>query len=301
MLLSPAVQIEAVKLEDGQAVRQSGLSPDDVSLVHGEEFVWIDLHIGNSRPQDLLELLVTRLDFHPATVEDCITPSPYHQPKLDEEQNYRFLTFLYFEPAAEADLATRELNLYIGQNYAITVHRHAMSGYLDQFRNLPPTCRITSKSLSCLCHVVDRLIDGYSQILRPLQQRSDDLELAILKAPARRSMSLNPFKRQEHLTEMLLILRSEQSLVMLRRTLSAELRIIERLVGEYDYEGAPEASEEIAIYFRDIADHISKYLEIIESEDKALNHLMEVHHIVSNYRTNEIILVLTVLSAIMLP
>jgi magnesium transporter len=97
------------------------------------------------------------------------------------------------------------------------------------------------------------------------------------------------------------ILESRQALVMLRRTLAGEKAIVDQLVGEYDYEDAPEESEEIAIYYRDISDHIGKYLEIIESETGTLNHLMEVHTLITGHRTNEIVYVLTIISTVMLP
>ena len=73
------------------------------------------------------------------------------------------------------------------------------------------------------------------------------------------------------------------------------------MIAEYDFEGAPEESEEIGIYYGDIADHMRKYLEIIESQDRTMTHLMEIHHLVSGHRTSEIIYILTILSAVMLP
>jgi magnesium transporter len=123
----------------------------------------------------------------------------------------------------------------------------------------------------------------------------------VLRPRMQRMMSLSPFKREEHLTDMRRILRSRQAIVMLRKTIQAEQHILGMMIDDYDFEGASEASQEIAIYLRDIQDHLGKYLEIVESEDGALNHLMEVHHLVSNYRTNEIVVILTVMSTIMLP
>jgi magnesium transporter len=138
-------------------------------------------------------------------------------------------------------------------------------------------------------------------ILKEIQRAVDELEISVLRSRSQRMISLNPFKREEHLTDMRRILRSRQSIVMLRKTLAAARGIISAIIDDYDYEGADESSQEIAIYFRDIHDHMGKYQEIVESEDGALTHLMEVQHLVSNYRTNEIIVVLTVLSAVMLP
>lgn len=297
------MRIEAVKLDGLQAVRVSVLKTDDVvALVRSEPFTWVDIDISRTSEDTLRELLVSKLDFHPATVEDCFSQTPYHQPKIDEEPGYKFITFIYFEHVPGEELAVRELNLFLGANYVITVHRHDLGPFLAAFQKMPRHI-LENKAHAVLFahHVLDVLSDSFMAILKETQRIVDELEISVLRSRSQRMVSLNPFRREEHLTDMRRILRSRQSIVMLRRTLAAARGIIEAIIDDYDYDGADEASQEIAIYFRDIHDHIGKYQEIVESEDGALNHLMEVQHLVSNYRTNEIIVVLTVLSAVMLP
>jgi magnesium transporter len=298
------VRIEATKLEGAREVSLSVLKPADVvTLVHGEEFCWIDIEISRADREPMTELLVGNLDFHPATVDDCFQPTAYHQPKLDEEQNYRFITFLYFDQRGVDEVTLRELNVYVGATFVITIHRHAMPEYLAKLKKLPRhITEYKERAILFLHHVLDVVTDGFAPILRSIQRSSDELEISILRSRGgQRTVSLNPFRRDEHLTDMRRILRSRQALVVLRRTISGEREIISELIGEYDFEGAPESSEEIAIYFRDIHDHMGKYLEILESEERSLNHIMEMHHLVSNYRTNEIVIVLTIISVIMLP
>lgn len=297
------MRIEAVKFEGLQPVNVSVLKTDDVvALVQSEPFTWVDIDISRTSEETLRELLVSKLDFHPATVEDCFSQTPYHQPKIDEEPAYKFITFIYFEQVPGEELAVRELNLFLGSNYVITVHRHALGPVLTAVRKMPRHI-IENESHAVLFahHVLDVLADTFLGILKEIQRTVDELELSVLRSRTQRMISLNPFRREEHLTDMRRILRSRQSIVMLRKTLATARGIIDKLIEDYDYEGTTEASQEIAIYFRDIHDHMGKYLEIVESEDGALTHLMEVQHLVSNYRTNEIIVVLTVLSAIMLP
>jgi magnesium transporter len=297
------VRIEAIKLEGDRAVSLSVLKTEDVvKLVRDEAFCWIDFEISRANRELMVDLLVNKLDFHPATVDDCFQPTPYHQPKLDEEQNYRFITFLYFDQRSVGEVTLHELNIYVGATFVLTIHRQAMPEYIAKFKKLPRhVTEYKERAVLFLHHVLDVITDGFAPILRSIQRSSDELEISILRSRGQRTVSLNPFRREEHLSDMRRILRSRQALVVLRRTISGEREIISELVSEFDYEGAPESSEEIAIYFRDIQDHMGKYLEILESEDRSLNHIMEMHHLVSNYRTNEIIIVLTIISVIMLP
>jgi magnesium transporter len=297
------VRIEALKLDGDKVSSLSVLKTEDVvALVQSPEFVWIDIEISRANRELMTDLLVGRLDFHPATVDDCFQPTSYHQPKMDKEQSYRFITFLYFDQRGADDVTLRELNIYVGETYVITIHRHAMPEYLAKFKKLPAYLNeYAERSVLFLHHVLDMITDGFTPLLRQIQRSCDELEISILRSRGQRTVSLNPFKREEHLSDMRRILHTRQALVMLRKTISGERDIVSDLVDEYDFEGAPESSEEIAIYFRDIADHMGKYLEILESEDRSLNHIMEVHHLVSNYRTNEIIIILTIISVIMLP
>lgn len=283
---------------------QSALAPEDVvKLVRSENFTWIDIDISRTNEETLKDLLVNKLDFHPATAWDCYQPSPYHQPKMDEEQNYKFITFLYYEQQASGELTVREINTYVSETYVITVHRHPCQEIMAAFKRMPRhITEYQQRAILFLHHILDVIVDSFTPILRTIQQSSDELEISVLKGQRRHMLTVPPFKRhQEELSDMKQILRSRQALVMLRRTLSGEVSIVNELIKEYDYENAPEASEEIAIYFRDVADHIGKYLEIIEGEDRTSNHLMEIHTLITGHRTNEIVYVLTIMSTIMLP
>lgn len=297
------MNISAIKIADDQPTALKDLSAEvALSLIRSENFTWIDIQISDSDSPDLHTLLVDQLDFHPATVEDCLHPSSYHQPKIDEEQDYQFITFLYYERMPTGKLVPHEINMYVSVTYVITVRRDPLPDFLTALNNLPR--HITdyeSRAILFLHHILDTIIDNFASHLTHVQQRSEELEMSVLKSKRMKMVSFRGSRHSRQLSDMRQILRSRQNLVILRRTLSGELAIIEQLIKEYDYEGAPEESEEIGIYFSDIADHVRKYLEIIESQDRTMNHLMEVHHLVTGHRTNEIIYILTVMSAIMLP
>lgn len=304
------MRIEALKIDGEAPLRLSGIDVDAaVELIRSEAFTWIDLDISDSSQARLRKLLVEHLDFHPATLDDCVQPTPYHQPKLDEEQDYKFLSFIYYTGTLDKELTAKEINIYVGRTYVITVHREQIPEFMDKFREMPQhITKYQQRAGLFLHHILDTIVNSFRGILRDLQQRSDELELSILsdqpgkrRDPLAASGSVPTARKRDQLADMRDILRCRQALVLLRRTLTAEQNIVRLLVDEYDYEGAPESSEEIAIYFRDISDRVAKYLEIIESEERALNHLMEVKHLVTNTRTNEIIYILTIMSTIMLP
>lgn len=298
------MHIEAMRLNGTDIERLTGIDVEAaVALIQSDEFTWVDLNIADANYSRLQKLLIERLGFHPATFDDCIQPTPFHQPKLDEEHDYRFISFIYYTGSIDNELEPRELNIYAGRNYVITVHREAMPELFAQFNRFPPhILRYEEKDVLFLQHVLDMIIDGYRGILKSIEQRCDELELAVLsEQPAGKRNHPGSTGVREQLQDMRHILRCRQALVLLRRTLSAEQGILHHLVSEFSGEDAPAANLEIAIYFRDVVDHVSKYLQIIETEERSLNHMMEVHALITNNRTNEIIYILTLMSAIMLP
>lgn len=298
------MRVEAIKIEGDRTVSLTGLEVEDiVELVHSEQFSWIDIRITDDRDASIGQLLVDRLDFHPATVSDCFSYGGMHQPKMDEEQDYRFITFIYYDQKSSGKLLTREMHAYVGDNYVITVHRHDCEPLLGQIRQFPRVITdYEQRAILFLHHILDMITDSFAQVMRDFSKRSDELEISVLRVKRRKRPRLALFRRPaDQMADMRGILRLRRSLVRLRRTLVEEEEIVDQLVEEYDYEGAPESSEEIAIYFRDVSDHIGKFLENIEALDSTFNHLMEVHSLITSHRTNEIIYVLTIISTIMLP
>jgi len=299
-----AVRVEAIKIEGNKAISLTGLDVEDiVELANSEHFTWIDIRITDDRDASVGQMLVDRLDFHPATVSDCFSWGGMHQPKMDEERDYRFVTFIYYDQKSSGKLVTRELHAYQGGNYVITVHRHDCEELLAQIRQFPRVITdYEQRGILFMQHVLDMIVDTFTPVLRDFSKRSDELEISVLKVKKRRRTRFSLFRRPtDQMADMRGILRLRRSLVRLRRTLAEEEEIIDTLVEEFDYAGAPESSEEIAIYFRDISDHIGKFLENIEALDSTFNHLMEVHTLITSHRTNEIIYLLTIISTIMLP
>ena len=271
-------------------------------LVNSEVFTWIDINISKADSEQFKELMIDRLDFHPKTVEDCLELTTHLQAKMDEEQEYKFISFLYYEGNPRDKLTIRELNIYFSRTYVITVHAHDIENFSKMFRKPPRhIVEYRERAILFLHHIIDMLTDSYTGTLRQIQSYTDELEFEVFDA-RRPRLKANPFsKRKDSATDMKFILRSRQSLVMMRRTLSSESSLLSQIIREYNYDGAPESAEEIAIYFSDIRDHVLNYLEIIESEDRSLNHVMEVHSLITGYQTNEKLYILTIMSTLMLP
>lgn len=297
------MRIEAVKLEGENQVILPDLEVATVEqLVKSEVFTWIDIRISKTDTEQFKDLMIEKLDFHPKTVEDCLEVTTHLQAKMDEEQEYKFISLLYYEGNPRENLVVRELNIYFSRTYVITVHTHNIENYAKMFRKPPlHIAEYRERAVLFLHHIIDMITDSYTATMREIQNYTDELEFEVFAARKSR-FKANPFsKRRDRATDMRFILRTRQSLVMMRRTLSSESSLLSQIIREYNYDGAPESAEEIGIYFSDIRDHVVNYLEIVESEDRSLNHVMEVHSLITGYQTNETMYILTIMSTLILP
>ncbi|HMZ22623.1 MAG TPA: CorA family divalent cation transporter, partial [Blastocatellia bacterium] len=93
--------------------------PDQISnlCAHGSNVIWVDVTNPESRDFDDL---AREFNFHPLAIEDC--KKGHQRPKIDEYHGYYFMVLYEAELTTEGDLEMRELNIFLGQNYLVTVH-----------------------------------------------------------------------------------------------------------------------------------------------------------------------------------
>jgi magnesium transporter len=285
-----------------------------VAHVRSPEFVWLNLDLQNAPVAEVVELLENRLDFHPLVVEECVTPDVY-QPKVEEESGYKFFIFHYFREGRKDHLKASEVNVYLGENFVMTLHRSAIPTYLKQFaQDLPEDIFVfRDKPIIFLYHILDVLIDDYLRTLKLIQNRGDEIEFSML-APSdlpvplskEQRLRLRKLRKRDQLAIMKEIIAQRHNLALMRKSLQMELAILREQVEEYEKPPEPlpipdEEREEVVVYLGGLVNHLEQALQIIEQEREILNQILELHSIVLNTRSNEVMRVLTVFAAIFIP
>src|SRR5215212_3958400 len=81
--------------------------------------IWIDIQAASEQEQKLV--LSDLFHFHPLAVEDVI--NEVHVPKLDDYGGYLYLVVhSLLSGEKPMDVHTKEIDVFVGQNYLITVH-----------------------------------------------------------------------------------------------------------------------------------------------------------------------------------
>ena len=151
----------------------SGLLADKKSQV------WLD--ICDPGPAEVA-LLHREFGFHELALEDVTRA--HERPRCDAYSGYYFIVVYAAEHTGDA-LMPRELNLFWGENYLVTIHRRptAVLAVLDEARRRWELneSRSTS-SVACLVYTLfESLVDGYFVVQDRVQKRIEGIEEAIFK------------------------------------------------------------------------------------------------------------------------
>ena len=235
-----------------------------------------------------VEFLDQRFNFHALDLDDVL--SRIQRPKVDEYDDYLFLV-LHFPVFDKRNHITRssEVDIFIGENYVVTVHCSANLKPLAKFFH---ECEIHEESRETylgrssgflLYHILDRLVTYCFPILNKITQNIDDIEDIIFEQTVPQTVHRISLLRRD--------------LISFRRVIHPQIAVIETLENE-EY---PFLREEQEIYFGDIADHVRKIWDGLEDCKEVVDGLAETSNWLTSNRIQEIMRVLTIIMAIITP
>lgn len=248
-----------------------------------EDLLWVDLY---NFSDEEIKYVAKIFDFHPLAVEDCLSCSP--RPKLDNYEDYSFFVMhaLRYDEESEEEIELVQLNVFLGTNFVVTVHR----------QTLPVLGRIARVSLQnpqymnkgiefFLYSIIDGNTDDIFPIMDRIGVRIDELEDQIYEQPSKQ------------ITEEFLALK--RTILTIRRAVLPMKRIFTSInAGGHPYF---DIREDIKPYFLDLVDHMERITDSIESHRDLVDAALATYYSLISSRTNDTIRVLTVISTIFMP
>lgn len=244
--------------------------------------VWINMLQPTKADEEVLRDV---FHFHPLTIEDC--HENRHYPKVEEFPGYLYLIVHGVRADTSPDhFNTIELDAFLGPNYVITYHHdefRSIENVKQLIRTSPIACQ---RGAAFLLHqILDQIVDYYSPVLDDFDERIDQLEADIfnLKRP------------NNSILEQIMDLK--RGVLRLRRISAKQREVILRMSrGEF-----PLIDQQMLPFYRDVHDHIVRVTDLAESYRDLISGSLEAYLSVVSNRMNEIMKVLTIFSAIMLP
>lgn len=244
--------------------------------------VWVDLQSPTLEEDRMLEDI---FKFHPLTVEDA--RETRNQPKVEGFTDYIFFIVHGVTSKTHSfNFDTKELDGYLGKNFVVTYHH-------EVFRSIENVKRqVRANAFSChrgaaylLQQILDQIVDFYMPVV-------DDFDTSISELEER----VFALKRPSNLI-LEEIMGLKRSVARLRRISAKQLQVLYRLShGEF-----PLIDDQTLPFYRDVHDHLLRIVDLSESYRDLVGGLSDIHLSVIANKTNEVMKVLAVFSAIMLP
>ncbi|MCW2279205.1 magnesium/cobalt transporter CorA [Heliophilum fasciatum] len=250
-------------------------------LANKDNLLWIDLYDYNAKEASYICKV---FDFHPLTLEDVLHGSP--RAKVDHYDKYYFFVFhaLRYDEESDNELTIFELDVFLGPNYIVTMHRSALPAVGRVAYHCLRGPKYMDRGPDYLVYaIVDGIIDEYFPIVDRLGVRIDELEDELYINPVRET------------TDEILALK--RTILLLRKTVLPQKRIFSNINGRYSFEVNPNNQP----YYLDLIDHIERINDTIDTYRDLVNSAMDTHFSLISNKTNEIIRVLTIISTISMP
>lgn len=240
---------------------------------------WVDIAAPEPHEQEVLELL----DVHPMAIEDM--REDRHLPKLEAYGDELSLTVhgLWVDHAVE-EVDTVELDLSIRPRVLVTYHLDPIASVAAVGRRLDDGGGIGLDRPVLLLH---RLLDTMNDVMVPfvdhLERRLDVIEEDLLSTPTDAT-------RQD-------LYRLQRDVIQLRRAVVPQAEVIRRLGREsIGLIGAQDRA-----LFRDVHDHLYRMAELSDSYRQLLDSAMVSYRSAQDDELNDMLRVLTLVSALLLP
>lgn len=251
-------------------------------LADPENLIWVDM----DSPTEFDEkILADIFHFHPLTIEDAVMTR--NQPKVEAFAGYLFFIVHGVKNETNShNFVTKELDGYLGKNFVVTYHHEnfrSIDKVKQQVRNSPFVC---GRGADYLLHqILDELVDLYIPVIDDFDTAINELEERIFRSKKASNSILEE------------ILDVKRSIARLRRISSKQLAVLYRFShGEF-----PLIEESHLPFFRDVHDHLMRVSDLAENYRDLIGGLLDIQFSVVSNRTNEVMKVLTIFSAIMLP
>jgi magnesium transporter len=268
-----------------QAVYQRGVRgpcgdlSDELARVRDtvDGFIWIGL---KDPTDEEFAHVREELSLHPLAVEDAVKGNQRSKLEVYDDSVFVVLRPLHYtEPTSQVE--TGEVMLFLGDHFVVTVRRGDTGPLGDVRRRLDADpARLRHGPASVLHAVMDEVVDGYLLVDQEISQDLEEMEESVfageVAAEARLTGEPPPAPtttRGGHGTDAQRIYLLKREVLEIRRAVHPLTEATQRLARD----PVPFVPTEARPFFRDVADHLLRITDHVESYDRLLTDILSAH------------------------
>src|SRR5215204_3376882 len=257
---------------------------EPVELSHNG-LTWIHLDAPDA---EQATTLAERFGWHALDVEDVL--SKRQRPKIDDYSDYLFavLHFPVYDKTVQR-LNAAELDFFLGPDYLVTLPNVELLPVTRLFERCSSDEALREQLFGkgsgyLLYHVLDDLFDYCFPILDKIGHKLDAIE--------------DDIEQEEDSQEIVRdISRAKQEIISYRKIIKPQrptLRLLERHVERF-------LPEDLELYFDDLVDASERIWDLLDNYKEVVEALEATNESAISHRQNDVLRVLTVFSAVLLP
>jgi len=266
-------------------------SEETLDMSHGDTFnyeksttgekQWIDIR--GVHNVEVIDAIGKSLELHALVLEDII--NVHQRAKLEEFPNGTFIVLQALSLEKNGDVKTQQVSMFYNEHLLLSFQEDPDDLFLPIRNRLSVAgSRMRKRNIEYLVYaILDLLCDQYLIFLNELEEKIDDLEIAII----------NETDKQVKLD--LHELRSK--MMFFRKQILPLRELVNRLSKLND---SPDLNNNY-IFYRDLYDHIINLTESVELAKDNLNGLSDLYNSQLSLKNNATIQILTIISTIFIP
>jgi magnesium transporter len=275
--------IQSFVFNDGKLVA-SNLDTDALRLVRADKglLIWVNLFAPTAEESRIV--LEEVFSFHPLAIEDCLAESRY--PKIEDYEDYLFLVMHAVAFSREDQFRTTELDFFIGKSFLVTHHTEPLGTVTSTIERVQKNPVAITRGVDRLAHfLLDTMVDAYQPVLADLTKEVRAIEDDVFASSSREPTVIREFReRKRELSDLQQIVRPQRD--VLNRIARGEFKIIRPV---------------LLPYFRDLLGNLNGIDTAASTLNDQLYLTLDVYLNKASYDTNEVIKILTLLTALTTP
>ncbi len=274
-----------------RAYRDGGLVEegpfDAASVAHARDVatrVWVD---AVDPTVEELQRLQRSFDLHELSIEDSRNWG--QRAKIERFRDHDFIVVHGLSLGAGDDLEDREVHLYVGRSFVVSIRRTPLFDFHTSFERLARRDDLEREGVGYHLYVlVDEVVDGYLDVVERLEDTTDRIQERVDRADG---------EFEEHPERPLVsdIFRVRRTVARLRRLVVPMREVVDQL-----QESPGLVTPALGPYYRDVEDHVIRTIELIDNVRDILTSAREVQLALESMRLNVVMKKVTSWAAIIL-
>ncbi len=251
--------------------------------IQKDQVVWLNFHDISDRLS--IEKLGESLSIDKLSIEDIFKEK--HRPKLEEYPNYLFFSIRSALPDEKNIfiLEQEQISFILGEHYLISFQAKKSDHFTDvRMRIEKKRGKIRVKGPDFLLfRMLEAIIDNYFEVLEHITDTIEDLELRMLNNTTSDTLKMIELQKRK-LNEL------RKIVIPLKEATSQLEKSQSPLIDAANH-----------YYFTDLRENCLSVLDEIDSNKQILDGMNNLYYAIQGQRMNEIMKLLTIISAIFIP